>query len=261
MADAQFGQQQGGVPVGDAGGARGRHGSCLPVAEVIVEAHTGGGVLRQPDVPDTRQLLGLDPLPAGERVIGAYGEHPGQPDHRMLLDARYRRADGDPGQLGASVRDDLETAAAGTLGPELQVDVRVVGAEGDDRLGHEVPDGRGAGGHPDRAAVARAQIGQPVQRQIQSADAVRRRAVQDPARLGRCHPARPAFQQPAARLPFEALDALAHGRLGAAEIAGDGTEAARLAHGHEDAQIIEGHPRTVAPTQATAKGFGRKSED
>lgn len=221
-------------------------GPAFPVAEVTVEAHTGRGVLREPDVPDTGQLLGLDPLPVGERVVGAYGEHPRQADHRMLLDAGDRRAEGDPGQLRIAVRDGLEAAAAGTLGPELQVDVRMAGAEGDHRLGHEVPDGCGAGGHPDRAAVVSAQIGQPAQRQIQAADAVRRRAVQDQARLGRCHTARPALQQIDARLPFEAFDALADGRLGAAEIAGDGAEAARLAYGDEGTQIIDGHPRTVA---------------
>lgn len=84
----------GGVPVGDAGGARGRHRAGFPLAEVTVEAHTGRGVLREPDVPDTGQFLGLDPLPGGERVIGVYGEHPRQTDHRMLLDTGDRRPAG-----------------------------------------------------------------------------------------------------------------------------------------------------------------------
>lgn len=113
--------------------------------------------------------------------------------------------------------------------------------EGDDRLGHEVPHGGGPGGDADRAAVAPYQVVEPAQGSVEPGDAVGGGRPEDQTGPGGRHPARMALQERGAGLLLQTADVLADGGLGAAEVAGDGTEAAGPADGDEDAEIIEGH--------------------
>ncbi|GGN25772.1 hypothetical protein GCM10011578_059950 [Streptomyces fuscichromogenes] len=57
-----------------------------------------------------------------------------------------------------------------------------------------------------------------------------------------------ALQEAHAGLPFQPLHVLADRGLGAGQLAGDGAEAARPAHGHEDAQVVQSHgPKLPGP--------------
>ncbi|GAA1222222.1 hypothetical protein GCM10009646_06620 [Streptomyces aureus] len=63
------------------------------------------------------------------------------------------------------------------------------------------------------------------------------------------------FEEADAHLPFEAADVLAHRRLRAGEVAGDGAEAARRAHGDVDTEIVEGHGANVAMQPIPSQGL------
>ncbi|GHE27998.1 hypothetical protein GCM10017778_07570 [Streptomyces vinaceus] len=256
MAQAQFGQEQGGVPVGHAGvgpypDAGFREGG--------VEVGAGGGVLREPDVADAGEVGRLDAGPDGKRVVGADGEHPGQLHHRALLDPAHGPADGDPGEVQVVGGEGVEAAAAGILGLELQADPRVAAPEADDGLGHEVPYGRGARGDAYRSAVPADEFVEAAQGAVEPGDAVRGGRLEDAPGLGGEHAAGVPLQQLRARLLFEAADVLADRGLRTAEIAGDGAEAAGPADGDEDAEIVEGHGRQATPSRSL--GLDRESED
>lgn len=207
----------------------------------------GGGVLRQSDEPHPVQVGALDPLPSGEFVVGAHREHPGQLRHGPLLDAAHGGSEGQPGQVEVARRVGQRVAApgAGPYGLELQAHVRVRAPEVDDALGHEVPHGRAAGGDPYDAAVAAHHFGQPAQREVQAGDALGRRLLEHPSGPGGHDPAGLPFHEPDAGLALQPPYVLTHRRLGAAQVTGHRAEAPGPADGHEDAQIVEGHPGTV----------------
>ncbi len=211
------------------------------LGEGAVEVGAGGGVLRKPDVTDAGEVGGIDARAGGEGVVGADREHPRQFHDRALFDAADRSADGDPGEVEVVGGECVEAAAAGVLGLELQAHPGVEAAEGDDGLGHEVPHGRRAGGDAHRAASAPYEVVHPAQGSVETGDAVRRGRLEDAARLGGDDTAGVALQEARAGLLLQAADVLADGRLGAAEVAGDGAEAAGTADGHEHAEIVEGH--------------------
>lgn len=206
-----------------------------------VEVGAGGGVLRQPDVADAREVGGGEAGPAGEGVVGADGQHPGQFHDRALLDAPDRGADGDPGEVEVAGGEGVEAAAAGVLGLELQAHPGVAAAEGDDGFGHEVPHGRRAGRDAHGAAPAPYEVRHAPQGAVEAGDAVGGRRPDDPAGLGGHDAAGVALQEAGAGLLLQAADVLADGGLGAAEVAGDGAEAASAADGHEHAEVVEGH--------------------
>lgn len=207
----------------------------------------GAGVLGQPDVADGGEVGGLQAGAGGEGVVGADREDPGQAHDGPLLDAAHGAADGDPGEVETVRGKGFETAAAGVLGLELQAHAGVFAAEGDDGLGHEVPDGGGAGGDADRSAAAPYEGVEPTQRTVEPRDAVGGGLLEDPAGFGGRDAARVAGQEHRAGLLLQAADVLTDGGLGAAEFAGDGTEAAGPAHGDEHTEIIKGHnPQDIA---------------
>ena len=129
--------------------------------------------------------------------------------------------------------------------------MRVLAAEGDDRLGDEVPHRDAAGGDADRAAAAVAELAELTERGIQGGKAAERGLVEGPAGLRRRDAAGLAFDQDQAGLFFQALDVLADRRLGAAQRSGDGAEVPGLVHPDEHAQIIKGRfPKlTLGPRQ------------
>ncbi len=212
-----------------------------------VEVGPGGGVLREPDVADVGEVGGGEAGTAGEGVVGADREHPGQFHDRALLDAPYGGADGDPGEVEVACGEGVEAAAAGVLGLELQAHPGVAAAEGDDRLGHEVPDGRRTGGDAHGAAPAPYEVRHAAQGAVQAGDAVGGGRLNDTAGLGRHDAAGVALQEAGAGLLLQAADVLADGGLGAAEVACDGAEAAGAADGHEHAEIVEGHETQDIP--------------
>ncbi len=256
MAEAEFGQQQGGVPVGHAGvgpypDARFREGG--------VEVGAGRGVLREPDVADAGQVGRLDPGPVGEGIVGTDREHPGQLHHRALFDAAHGPADGDPGEVQVVGGERVEAAAAGVLGLELQADLGVAAPEVDDGLGHEVPYGRRARGDAHRPGVPADEVVEAAQGAVEPGDAVGGGRLEDAPGLGGDDAAGVPLQQIGAGLLLEPADVLTDGRLGAAEVAGDGAEAAGPADGHEDAEIVESHGFQATPSSSL--GLDRESED
>lgn len=190
---------------------------------------------------DAGQVGGVDAVPGGEGVVGADGEHPGQLHDGALLDAAHGTADGDPGEVQVVGGEGVEAAAAGVLGLELQADAGVAAAEVHDRLGHEVPYGRRPGGDAHGAGVPAHELVEAAQRPVEAGDAVGCGRLQDAAGLGGDDAAGVALQQAGAGLLLQPADVLADGGLGAAEVAGDGAEAARPADGHEDAEVVESH--------------------
>lgn len=114
-------------------------------------------------------------------------------------------------------------------------------AEADDRLGHEVADGRRPRGDADRSGVPAYEVVQAAQRPVEAGDAVGGGRLEDPAGLGGEGAAGVAGEQGRADLLLQAADVLADGGLGAAEVAGDGAEAAGPADGHEDTEVVESH--------------------
>ncbi len=206
-----------------------------------VEVGTGGGVLRQPDVADTGEVGGGERGPAGEGVVGADREDPGQFHDGALLDAADGGADGDPGEVEVAGGERVEAAPAGVLGLELQAHRGVAAAEGDDGLGHEVPHGRRAGGDAHRPAPAPYEVLHAAQRAVEAGDAVCGGRPEDAAGLGGHDAAGVPLQEAGAGLLLQAADVLADGGLGAAEVARDGAEAAGAADGHEHAKVVEGH--------------------
>lgn len=211
----------------------------------------GGGVLGEPDVPDADEVGGVEAGPGGEGVVGADGEYPGQSHDGALLDAADRAADGDPGEVEVVGGEGVEAAAAGVLGLELQADLGVAAAEGDDGLGHEVPHRRRTGGDADGAAAAPDEVVHAAQGAVESGDAVGGGCLEDAASLGGYDATGVALQEAGAGLLLQAADVLADGRLGAAEVAGDGAETAGAADGHEHTKIIKGHE-----IQGIAWGWG-----
>lgn len=212
-----------------------------------VEVGAGGGVLRQPDVADAGEVGGGEAGPAGEGVVGADREHPGQFHDGALLDAPHGGADGDPGEVEVAGGEGVEAAAAGVLGLELQAHRGVAAAEGDDGLGHEVPHGRGTGGDAHGAAPAPYEVLHAAQGAVEAGDAVGGRRQDDAAGLGGYDAAGVALQEAGAGLLLQAADVLADGGLGAAEVACDGAEAAGAADGHEHAEVVEGHETQAIP--------------
>ncbi len=190
---------------------------------------------------DAGEVGGFDPVPGGEGVVGADRQHPGQLHDGALLDAAHGLADGDPGEIQVVGGEGVEAAAAGVLGLELQADAGVAAAEVHDRLGHEVPYGRRPGGDAHRAGDPADELVQAAQRPVETGDPVGGGRLEDTAGLGGDDAAGMALQQPGAGLLLQPADVLADGRLRAAEVAGDGAEAARPADGHEDAEIVESH--------------------
>src|SRR5215472_1132309 len=138
-----------------------------------------------------------------------YGQDPGEADDGPLLDAGLRLAEGDPGQVHLPAVQHFDALPGGVGGAELQCDVRVPAAEGDDRLGHEVPYRDAAGGDADRAAAAVAELAELAEGGVEGGDAAECRLVEDPPGLGGCDAARLAFNQGQASLFFEAPDVLA----------------------------------------------------
>ncbi len=208
----------------------------------------GGGVGRQSHEADAAcQVGGVDAWPGRERIVAAYGEHPRQIDDGALLDAAHRAAHRDPGQVEVAGQQGVEAAAAGGLGLELQAHLRVAAPEGDDRLGHEVPDRRSAGRDAHGTAFAVHEVSQAAQRTIETGDPLGGGIAQDAPRRRGNDPARLALQQAQARLPLQALDVLAHRGLCTGQVTGHGTEASRPAHGHEHTQVIERHNTQATP--------------
>lgn len=201
----------------------------------------GGGVLGQTDVPDADEVGEVDVGPGGEGVVRADGEHPGQSHDGAQLDAADRAADGDPGEVEVVGGEGVEAAAAGVLGLELQAHLGVAAAEGDDGLGHEVPHGRRSGGDADRAATAADEVVHATQGPVEAGDAVGGGRLEDAAGLGGYDATGVPLQEAGAGLLLQTADVLADGRLGAAEVACHGTEAAGAADGHEHTKVIEGH--------------------
>jgi hypothetical protein len=238
VAEAEFDEQDGGVPVGDAGV---RRDVDAPFGEGGVEPGARGGVLGQPDVADAREVPRFDSAPGGERVVHVDGEHPGQVDHRALLDSAHGSADGDPRQVQVVCRERVEATAAGVLRLEFQADLGMPVPELDDRRRHEVTDGRGAGGDAYRATVAMDEVREASQCGVEAGDAVGRGCLQEPAGPGGHDAARLPLHQVGPDLPLEPSHMLADGGLGAGQFPGDGAEAAGAAYGDEDAQIIESH--------------------
>src|SRR5215469_1273188 len=155
VADAEFGEQGCGVPVGyPGGGGRGDAQAC----EALLELLPGGGRFRVGNVADRGQVGGADGVPGGQRVAGMDGQDPGKAEDGLLLDAGLRLAEGDPGQVHLPAVQQSKALPGGVGGAELQGDVRVPAAEGDDRLGHEVAYRNAAGGDADRAALAVAEL-------------------------------------------------------------------------------------------------------
>lgn len=212
-----------------------------------VEVGAGGGVLRQPDVADAGEIGGGEAGPAGEGVVGADREHPGQFHDGALLDAPHGGADGDPGEVEVAGGEGVEAAAAGVLGLELQTHRGMAAAEGDDGVGHEVPHGRGTGGDAHGAAPAPYEVLHAAQGAVEAGDAVGGRRQDDAAGLGGHDAAGVALQEAGAGLLLQAADVLADGGLGAAEVARDGAEAAGAADGHEHAEVVEGHETQAIP--------------
>lgn len=212
-----------------------------------VEVGAGGGVLRQPDVADAGEVGGGEVGPAGEGVVGADREHPGQFHDGALLDAPDGGSDGDPGEVEVTGGQGVEAAAAGVLGLELQAHPGVAAAEGDDGLGHEVPHGRRAGGDAHGAAPAPYEVLHAAQGAVEAGEAVGGGRLDDPAGLGGHDAACVALQEAGAGLLLQATDVLADGGLGAAEVACDGAEAAGAADGHEHAEVVEGHETQDIP--------------
>ncbi|GAA2649724.1 hypothetical protein GCM10010425_72280 [Streptomyces spororaveus] len=201
----------------------------------------GGGVLGQPDVTDAGEVGGVDAGAAGEGVVGADGEYPGQLHDGAQLDAADRGADGDPGEVEVVGGEGVEAAAAGVLGLELQAHLGVAAAEGDDGFGHEVPHRRRSRGDADGAAAAPDEVVEAAQGAVESGDALGGGRPEDAAGLGGYDATGVALQEAGAGPLLQSADVLADGRLGAAEIAGHGAEAAGAADGHEHTKIIEGH--------------------
>lgn len=201
----------------------------------------GGGILGQPDVPDAGEVGGVDTGAGGEGVVRADGEHPGQFHDGPQLDAADRAADGDPGEVEGAGGEGVEAAAAGVLGLELQAHLGVASAEGDDGLGHEVPHRRRSRGDADRAATAVDEVVDAAQGAVESGDAVGGGRLEDAAGLGGHDATGVALQEAGAGLLLQAADVLADGRLGAAEVACHGAEAAGAADGNEHTKIIESH--------------------
>src|SRR5262249_29141593 len=170
-----------------------------------------------------------------------------------LLDAGLRLAEGDPGQVHLPAVQQFDALPGGVGGAELQGDVRVPTAEGDDRLGHEVPYRDAASGDADRAAMAVAKLAKLAECGVERGDAAECRLVEDPSSLRRCDTAGLALDQGEAGLCFQAFDVLAHCRLGTAQRPGDGAEVPGLVHGDEHAQVIESHD-----TQAISRTLYRK---
>ncbi len=195
---------------------------------------------------DAGEVGGVDAGAGGEGVVRADGEYPGQFHDGPQLDAADRAADGDPGEVEVVGGEGVEAAAAGVLGLELQAHLGVAAAEGDDGLGHEVPHGRRAGGDADRAASPD-EVVHAAQGPVESGDAVGGGRLEDAAGLGGDDATGVPLQEARAGLLLQAADVLADGRLGAAEVAGHGAEAAGAADGHEHTEIIEGHePQGIA---------------
>ncbi len=247
MPQPQFGQQQRGVPVGHAGA---RPGAQARPGERLVELPAGGGVGRQPHQAEVGEVGDADALPSRQRVALPDREHPGQVDRGPLLDAADRLADGDPRQVEVAGQQRVEAAAAGGLGLELQADAGVAAAEVDDRVGHEVPHGGAAGGHPDRAALPVDQVPQAAQGQVQAGQTVGGRVPQDAPGGGGHHPARLALQQADTGLLLQPLHVLAHRGLGAAQLAGHRAERSGPAHRHEHPQVVKSHERHASNPQA-----------
>lgn len=249
VTDAELGEKDRGVPVGDtgAGGTDGDAQLAVGGGEMGVR----GGVLRQSDEPHPVQFAALHPLPSGELVIGAHGEHPGQFRHGPLLDAAYGGPEGHPRQVEVPERVGQRVTASGARphGLELQAHVRVGAPEVDDALRHEVPHGRAAGRDPYDTAVAAHQIGQAAQCEVQPGDAVGRRFLEHPPGPGGHDPAGLPLHQPDADLPLQPPHVLAHRRLGAAQLTGHRAEAPGPADGDEDTEIVEGHGATIPKVQ------------
>ena len=94
MTDAEFREQDRGVPVGYAGGS----GEADPLAdEVLLQLPPGGRAFGVGEVSDGRQVGGADGIQCGQRVVGVDGQHPGQVENGPLLDAGQRLSERDPG--------------------------------------------------------------------------------------------------------------------------------------------------------------------
>ena len=105
MADAEFGEQDRGVPVGDAD----RRGRGDPQAdEVLLQALPGRGAFRVSEVVDCGEVVGGDGATRCQGVIGVYGQYLGKVENGTLLDAGQRLAEGDPGQVNLAVVQQLD---------------------------------------------------------------------------------------------------------------------------------------------------------
>jgi len=162
-------------------------------------------------------------------------------DLQQRVDAGLRLAEGDPGQVHPPDAQKLDALRGGVGRAELQGDVRVPAAEGDERFGHEMPHRDAAGGDADRAAMAVAELAQAAERGVEGGDAAKRRLVKDPPGRRRGYAAGLALDQSQAGFAFEALDVLADRRLGAGQASSDRAQVARLVHRDEHAQVIERH--------------------
>src|SRR4051794_26958744 len=100
-----------------------------------------------------------------------YDQRPRQVDDGPLLDARQRLTEGDPGEVHPAAVQELDASPGRICRAEVQSDVRVPAAEGDDRIGHEMPYRDAARGDADRAAMAMAEFGEPAECGVQGADA------------------------------------------------------------------------------------------
>ncbi|GGY08162.1 hypothetical protein GCM10010510_62660 [Streptomyces anandii JCM 4720] len=104
-----------------------------------------------------------------------------------------------------------------------------------------MPDGRGTGGDPYRSALRAGEFLDPAHRLVDAPQALGHRRAQQPPRRGGRNPARLAFEQAEAQLPFETLHMLADGRLRTAQVTGGTAEGTGAADRCEDAKIVKCH--------------------
>jgi len=137
VTNAEFGEQDRGVPVGHAD----RFGVAVQAEELPLEPATGGRVVRMCEISDVGEIACIDGVSTSQFIFGVDHKEPRQVQHRALLDAGERLGEGDPGQLHIPRSQQLDAAAGGLRGVELQRNIGMPAAKFCDGLGHEVAHG------------------------------------------------------------------------------------------------------------------------
>ena len=122
---------------------------------------------------------------------------------------------------------------------QLDLDVRVLAQQFPQFAPQHRDDGMVGGGDPHAACWLVGQRAQGCQFRVQLVEHRRQCAEQSCACLGGGDAARRARQQPHAEPRFQRRHRVAQGRTRHAQLRGRASEAARLRHGHESAQVVE----------------------